>query len=97
MDTAINSKIIQILKPFQPKMIGVFGSYSRGEMKEDSDIDILYAFQKKISLFDLVGLKLELEDALHRKVDLVSEKGMNKYIKPYILNDLKIIFNDKKQ
>lgn len=94
MNVEINTKILDILKPFQPIRIGVFGSYSRGEMKEGSDIDILYSFQKKISLFDLVGLKLELEDALNRKVDLVSEKGVNKYIKPYILKDLKIIYQE---
>jgi predicted nucleotidyltransferase len=94
MNAEINTKILDILKPFHPIRVGVFGSYSRGELKEDSDIDILYSFQKKISLFDLVGLKLDLEDALKRKVDLVSEKGINKYIKPYILNDLKIIYQE---
>lgn len=94
MNAEINTKILNILKPFQPIKVGVFGSYSRGEMKEDSDIDIMYSFQKKISLFDLVGLKLDLEDALHRKVDLVSEKGINKYIEPYILKDLKIIYQE---
>jgi predicted nucleotidyltransferase len=94
MNAEINTKILDILKPFQPIRVGVFGSYSRGEMKEDSDIDILYSFQKKISLFDLVGLKLDLEDALNRKIDLVSEKGINKYIKPYILKDLKIIYQE---
>lgn len=92
MNSEINNKILNTLKPFQPIRIGVFGSYSRGEMNEESDIDILYSFQKKITLFDLVGLKLELEDALKRKVDLVSEQGINKYIKPYILKDLKIIY-----
>lgn len=92
MNAEINTKILDILKPFQPIRVGVFGSYSRGEMNEESDIDILYSFQKKITLFDLVGLKLDLEDALNRKIDLVSEKGINKYIKPYILKDLKIIY-----
>jgi len=92
MDVSINKKIIETLKPFSPNRIGVFGSYSRNEMTQESDIDILYNFQKRISLFDLVGLKLELEDILHRKVDLVSEKSVDKYIKPFILKDLKIIF-----
>ncbi|MEX0998002.1 MAG: nucleotidyltransferase family protein [Flavobacteriaceae bacterium] len=94
MNAEINTKILDILKPFQPIRVGVFGSYSRGEMNDDSDIDILYSFQKKITLFDLVGLKLDLEDALNRKIDLVSEKGINKYIKPYILKDLKIIYQE---
>lgn len=92
MNAKINAKILELLKPYHPERIGVFGSYSRDEMSENSDIDILYSFRKKISLLDLTGLKLDLEDALNRKVDLVSEKGIDKYIKPYILKDLKIIY-----
>ncbi len=40
-------------------------------MREDSDIDILVEIEKDISLLDFVGLKLEIEEALGRKVDLV--------------------------
>lgn len=94
MDAKINATILKLLKPFRPKRIGVFGSYSRDEMNENSDIDILYSFGTKISLLDLAGLKLDLEDALKRRVDLVSEKGIDKYIKPYILKDLKIIYQE---
>lgn len=94
MDAKINATILKLLKPFRPKRIGVFGSYSCDEMNENSDIDILYSFGTKISLLDLAGLKLDLEDAQKRRVDLVSEKGIDKYIKPYILKDLKIIYQE---
>lgn len=97
MNTETNSIIIKSLKPFHPKKIGVFGSYSRGEMNENSDIDILYSFHQPISLFDLVGIKLRLEELLNRKVDIVSEQGINKYLKPYIMQDLKIIYKDDEE
>lgn len=84
--------IINILKPFKPSKIGIFGSYSRGDNTEDSDIDILYSFENAIGLFKLLSLKNDLEQKLNKKVDLVSEKYVNPKLKPGIFNDLKIIY-----
>jgi len=80
-------KIIKILKKHGAKKAGIFGSYARGEQDEQSDIDILVEFNKKISLFDFVGVKLELEDALERKVDLVEYKVIKSRIRELILNE----------
>jgi hypothetical protein len=49
----------------------LFGSFATGEATASSDVDILVEFIEPISLLAFVGLKLELEDALQRKVDLV--------------------------
>lgn len=51
----------------------LFGSYSRGEQTEDSDVDIMVDLDKSkpIGLFQYITMKLELEDLLHREVDLV--------------------------
>lgn len=84
--------IINTLKPFNPTKIGIFGSYSRGENTEESDIDILYSFEEAIGLFKLIKIKNDLEKILKRKVDLVSEKYVNKKLKPKILHDLKVIY-----
>lgn len=84
--------IINTLKPFKPNKIGIFGSYSRGENTEESDIDILYSFEKPIGLFKLIGIKDDLEQKLNKKVDLVSEKYAHPKLKPMILNDLKVIY-----
>ena len=73
--------IIDTLKPFHPTKIGIFGSYSRGENNEDSDIDILYSFEYSIGLFKLIGIKDVLEQKLNTKVDLVSEKYANPKLK----------------
>ena len=88
-------KIIKILKKHGAKKAGIFGSYARGEQDEQSDIDILVEFNKKISLFDFVGVKLELEDALERKVDLVEYKVIKSRIRELILNEeVKILWQE---
>lgn len=53
----------------------LFGSYSRGEEKDGSDVDILVAFDKnaKISLFKYANIICQLEALLKQKVDLVEE------------------------
>lgn len=58
-----------------------------GKMKADSDIDILVEIGKDISLLDFVGLKLELEEALKNKVDLVEYKTIKPLLKERILKE----------
>lgn len=86
--------IINTLKPFNPKRIGVFGSYARDENTESSDIDILYSFKNTVGLLSLVVIKQDLEAKLQKKVDLVSDKYTNSKIKPLIMKDLKIIYEN---
>jgi predicted nucleotidyltransferase len=45
-----------------------------------------------VSLFDLGGIKYDLTEMLNRKVDIVTEKGLNKRIRHHVYKDLKIIF-----
>ena len=53
----------------------VFGSYARGEQREDSDIDILVAFDPKVGLFKYAAIYTDLKELLGREVDLVQEGG----------------------
>ena len=76
----IKEKILPILKKYNVIRAGIFGSVARGEADEDSDVDILVEIADRISLLDFVGLKLELEEALGKKVDL----GEYSVIKPLI-------------
>ena len=50
--------------------LGVFGSVARNEARDDSDVDLVVRIEKP-DLFLLVGIKLDLEEHLHRPVDLV--------------------------
>ena len=84
--------IKNILAPFAPKHIGIFGSVARGEANADSDLDILVEFTESYSLFDLVDLKDKLSEALHCKIDLITERSLHPAIKRYVDRD--IIFLD---
>jgi len=75
---------LPILKRHGVTRAGVFGSVVRGEETDDSDIDILVEIERRMSLLDFVGLKIELEEALGRKVDL----GEYAAIKPIIKDDI---------
>lgn len=68
-----------------------FGSLVRGELTDDSDIDILVDFKGKKSLLDLVGLKQELEDVLRRKVDVLTYKSLHPLLKDRILSEQEVI------
>ena len=87
----IKRKILPVLQPYGVKRVGLFGSYVRGEMREDSDIDILVEIEKDISLLDFVGLKLEIEEALGKKVDLVEYNTIKPLLRERILNEQVII------
>lgn len=87
----LKRKIIPILQSHGVKRAGLFGSYVRGDMREDSDIDILVEIEEDISLLDFVGIKLEIEEVLGRKVDLVEYNTIKPIIKDKILKEQVII------
>jgi predicted nucleotidyltransferase len=70
----------------------LFGSYARNEQTQDSDVDILVDFEKQANLFDLIGLQQNLSELLKLKVDLLSSKGVSKFMLPYIEKDKVLIY-----
>ena len=87
----IKRKILPILQRYRVKKVGLFGSYVRGEMRDNRDIDILVEIKKDISLLDFVGLKLELEESLGKKVDLVEYNTIKPVLRERILNEEVVI------
>lgn len=90
----IESKL-RNLKPilsdkFSVVRIGYFGSYSKNEQTEDSDIDILVEFGKPIG-WDFFDLQEMLENELKIKVDLVSNKALKNQLKESILHQVKYV------
>ncbi|OFV67147.1 MAG: nucleotidyltransferase [Candidatus Syntrophoarchaeum caldarius] len=79
-----------VIRRFGVKRIGIFGSYTRGEENEESDIDILVEFEKDKKTFDsYIGLKLFLEDMYKKKIDLVISEAVKPKLRPYILGSVK--------
>ncbi|MBI5225820.1 nucleotidyltransferase family protein [Candidatus Micrarchaeota archaeon] len=81
----IQRKIALILDRHHVSRAGLFGSAARDEMRKDSDIDILVRFDRNIGLFEFIGLKLDLEKALGRKVDLVEYDTLKPALKHRVL------------
>jgi predicted nucleotidyltransferase len=71
--------------------VGLFGSYVRGRQREQSDIDILVAFDRDIDLFEYVELREFLEERLKGKVDLVMEKALKPAIGRRILSEVEYV------
>ncbi|MDE5848663.1 MAG: nucleotidyltransferase domain-containing protein [Muribaculaceae bacterium] len=72
----------------------LFGSFARGEEKENSDIDILVSFddQAKVSLLRHAGMLCDLEDLLKRPVDLVNELSLYPEVRETVNNDKILIY-----
>jgi predicted nucleotidyltransferase len=81
----VREKIIEILRRNDVKKASFFGSIVRGEMAEESDVDLLVEFEGKKSLLDLAHLKNELEDAISRRVDVLTYKSLHPRLKERIL------------
>ena len=75
----------------------LFGSYARGEETDNSDVDILVRFDEnaKISLFDYIGIKLDLEENLQKKVELVEDGYLLQYAKETADKDKILIYERK--
>ncbi len=79
-----------LYRNFFVSKIGYFGSFSRNEQTEDSDIDILVDFEKPLGweFFDLQDL---LEKELNTKIDLVSTKALKQQLRGIILSQVKYV------
>ncbi len=74
----------EIEKRYKAEIIGVFGSFARGEQKETSDVDILVDFQKDATLIDFTGLSIFLEEKLGIRVDVVPKNSVREELKEKI-------------
>ena len=71
--------------------VRIFGSFSRGNADDKSDVDILVDLEKGRSLMDLGGLLMDLQTLFGRPVDVVTEKGLKPRIRERVLREAKAI------
>ena len=67
--------------------VRVFGSVARGSATEESDLDLLVDMDPGRDLFDLVALKQEIEEALGRRVDVLTENSLSPYLREKVLRE----------
>ena len=87
----IKKTLIEVLKKHGVKKAALFGSIVRGEATEESDIDLLIEFGGRKSLLDLAGLKLELQELLRRRIDVLTYKSLHPLLKERILSEQEVI------
>lgn len=67
--------------------IRIFGSAARGELRLDSDIDIIVRLEPGRTLLDLVAIKQDLEDLFGREVHVVTEASISPYMRERVLKE----------
>ena len=77
--------IVEILLKHEVRKASLFGSLVREEMTIDSDIDLIIEFKGDKSLLDLAALKIELEETLKLKVDILTYNSIHPLLKNQIL------------
>jgi hypothetical protein len=87
MPTEKRRQILDIAARYGARNVRIFGSVARGQADERSDIDFLVEMEAGRSLFDLGGLQADLEAALGRPVDVVTEKGLKARIRSRVLRE----------
>jgi hypothetical protein len=70
----------------------LFGSTARGEDRPEGDIDILVRLGRRTGMVGYMRLLQDLEQALNKSVDLVTEQSLNRHLRPYIESDLATIY-----
>jgi len=88
------AKLADLCRRYQVRELSLFGSAARGEMRPDSDIDLLVEFLPgaEVDLVDYAGLMLDLSKLLGRKVDLVSKNGLKPLIRNLVLEESRLVY-----
>ncbi|MGB7875773.1 MAG: nucleotidyltransferase family protein [Anaerolineales bacterium] len=88
-------EIAAFCKRWKVTELSLFGSVLRADFRPDSDVDVLVTFSPnaEISLFDLVQMKLDLEEIFQRPVDIIEKDALeNPFRKREILKTAQVIY-----
>jgi uncharacterized protein len=81
----------EIASRFGVKRLALFGSAARDELSPSSDVDVLVEFGGPATFAAYMDLKFYLEDLLGRPVDLVTDKGLRRELRPYVEKELVLV------
>ena len=68
----IREKIRPICDKYNIEKVWLFGSYARGEAREDSDVDVYAETDRSMKLLDLIAFRMDIEEALAKEVDIIT-------------------------
>lgn len=84
----IKNNITPYIDEFGIKRAGVFGSVARGNATEKSDVDLIFDFQKDFGILALSRFKMELEERLGKKVDIVEFSSLDPLIADDVMKEV---------
>lgn len=86
-------RISEICRRYGVKEMAVFGSAARGNMRPDSDIDIMVELSPDSLLgLDFFRMEAELSELFGRKVDLGTKRALKPRVRPFALQDARVIY-----
>lgn len=88
IDSLRSEKFQRIYRQYGVSRISLFGSFARGEENENSDVDLLVEQEQWLDLKEYFAFREEMENSLHRKVDIVNKERINPILERYISKDL---------
>ena len=87
----LKKELPYLKKNYYVSNIGLFGSYSRGEQKENSDIDLLVDFEKSIDFFKLLEMEDYLKEKFGIEVEIVTKPALKDRIRSKILKEVSYV------
>ena len=94
----IRTKIRPRCTAHKSQKLWLFGSYARGEAREDSDVDFHMKVPKEIGLFGLGGIYADLEEALGKEIDLITRiPEENKIFKKYVEREEILLYDRQRE
>jgi len=94
----IRERVRPICEAYKVKKLFLFGSYARGEATEESDVDFHIALDEKTTLLELGGLYVDLEDALQKEVDIVTQIPKEQEIfRKYMEKEEILLYEDRRE
>ena len=80
-------EILEIAKRHGLRNVRVFGSMARGDANDNSDVDLLVTLPPERTGLALGGLLMDVQELLHRRVDVVTENSLHPLLRDRVLQE----------
>jgi predicted nucleotidyltransferase len=92
--TVPDADVAAICKRYQVRELSVFGSAARGDMKPDSDVDLLVEFEPeaRTSLLEVTGLIEDFSALVGRRVDIAIKRALKPRIRSGVLAEARLLY-----
>lgn len=86
-------EVVRISRNHDATFVAIFGSAARGDATDQSDLDLLVAFNSPKSLLDIVQMERELSESIGHKVDLLTEGSISPHIRDRVHSEMQVLYD----